>query len=146
MQFEGKSLVMDRFGYWPDFHDAEIKYFALWTPSKVGDLASAEMKIHCWELTSELDETNHYVLKNHSLVTFSFLHIEGISMDGFNHQNAIFSLNITDLAPEKTGVVAWEIQVEPSFGVELELKCQRIVVDSVLPSDENGNVAVEQSG
>jgi hypothetical protein len=138
MDFEGKKLVTEVFGEWPDFHDAEVKRFSFSTPSQTGDLSSAEMEIHCWELTSELNDKGCYILKNHSLVTFLFSQLEGISMNGFNHQNAIFSLNISNLAPEKVGVVAWNVRAEPSFGVEFELQCQRIIVTSVIKCDENG--------
>jgi hypothetical protein len=138
MQFKGSKLVTDRFGRWPKFHDAEVKRVSLMTPGKFGDLASVQMELHCWETTSELDEAGYYKLKNHSLVTFLFEHLEDIYLENFNHQNAINALEIESLASEEVGKVAWRITVDPSFGLELELRCQRIQVLSVVACDEEG--------
>lgn len=142
MQFKGSELVTERFGRWPDFHDAEVKRIALTTPAKVGDLASLQMDLHCWELTSEIDETGHCKLKNQSLVTFLFEHLDDISLENFNHQNAINALEIESLGPEVIGKVAWRVALDPSFGIELELSCQRIEILSVVSCDNQGRAAV----
>lgn len=138
MQFDGKQLVLARFGRWPAFHDAEVKRIVLTTPAKFGDLASLEMQLYCWDLTSELDDTGHYKVVNRSLITLLFAHLDEISLSNFNHQNAIYSLTIESLAPEKPGTVAWHVTVEESFGVELELRCQRLHVLGLLPCNEMG--------
>lgn len=142
MDFEGSHLLIEKFGKWPSFHDSEIRRLALATPKIHGDLASLEMVVHCWELSSDIDETGHYILRNHTLVTFAFEHLENITIKNFNHQNSIDSLEFEQLALEAPGVVAWRISTNPSFGVELDLSCQKIRVISAVSCDDKGKVEV----
>jgi hypothetical protein len=83
-------------------------------------------------MTKEVDAGGYYVLKNHTLVTMRFSDMEGLKLEGFNHQNVIFGLEIqpnksTDHANSK-----FHVEFDPSFGVDAIFDCSPIeVVDAV---------------
>ena len=45
--------------------------------------------IHVFEMTSDVDEKNYYILKNHVLVTLLFSKIVNLEINGFNFQNVL---------------------------------------------------------
>ena len=84
---EGAQQLHDWFGYWPTFHDAEI--ISLHLNRKNPSI----LKIHTWEMTSEVDEAGHYVMAKDVVVDF-MIDISGaddsLELYGFSHQNVIF--------------------------------------------------------
>src|SRR5579863_6498910 len=84
----GASELLDWFGYWPSFHDAEIVSLHL----NRGENSS--LRVHTWEMTKEVDEKGYYVLAKHVVVEFILEAVSGLSLNGFNHQNVIFGLEV----------------------------------------------------
>ncbi len=67
------NLVSSAMGYWPSFHDAEIIDF-----ETVGETVT--VKIHVWEMTSEVDDAGFFGKRNHHMVTLiadGVTHVEG---------------------------------------------------------------------
>ncbi len=103
----GAEQLVRVFGYWPSFHDAEVLRFCLDRSGHEGAWGpTAECIVHVFEMTSEVSPEGYYILKNHSLVTFRFLEVVEIELFDFNHQNALWGLEITNIA---------ERQLDPSF-------------------------------
>ena len=93
MEFiENHQLLINAFGYWPDFHDSPIVRSAL-------DGSSLELDLKVWEMTSQVDADGYFVLSKHHLVTFR---IKGITESenpiSFSDQNGLFSLQFSQLA------------------------------------------------
>lgn len=76
------------FGYWPNFHDAEILSLHL---NRAG---TSTMNIHTWEMTKEVDTKGFYVLSKHVVVAFAMKEIFDLSLNGFTQQNVVSSLGI----------------------------------------------------
>jgi hypothetical protein len=87
-QIPGAAELHDWFGYWPDFHDAEIISLHL---NRKG---SSSLLVHTWEMTKEVDEKGYYVLAKHVVVEFILETVSGLSLNGFSHQNVIFGLEV----------------------------------------------------
>jgi hypothetical protein len=85
---DGAQELYDWFGYWPDFHDAEILSLHL---NRSG---SSPLAIHTWVLTGEIDERNFYVRTKHVTVEFSLSGISDLNLNGFSIQNVIGDLYI----------------------------------------------------
>jgi hypothetical protein len=64
-EIEGASDVVNWFGYWPTFHDAEVLTITLERRS------GCRVVIHTFEKTSDLDSRGYYVLTKHAIVTFT---------------------------------------------------------------------------
>ena len=141
---EGSDRLTSIFGYWPSFHDAEIIEFNLWR----GDVEPEAnryifpvltTKIHLWELTSEIDARGSLVLRHHTLATLRFHDVDELSMEGFNHQNAIYGLEITRETREDGSPSFHRVEFEPAFGLAATFRCGRIEVVEADPfSPPNG--------
>jgi hypothetical protein len=82
----GSQKLIDIFGRWPSFHDAEVVELnfwrgqvkpGVWDDSTIMPVLTA--KIHIWI----------------ALATLRFEDVDDFRMEGFNHQNAIFGLSIS---------------------------------------------------
>ena len=135
----GVELLVDRFGSWPSFHDAEVLWIRLDRRNgfKVQG-PTVEMLLHVFEMTSEITEDGYYRLKNHSQVHFRFEHVTELQIADFNHQNAIFGLTIVD----ETGT-GWEnkhykVTFDSLYGVSGTFNCIRPEIVSVSPCNADG--------
>lgn len=127
------KAVIDWFGHWPNFHDAEVQRFCLYYGKDNGH-DSAQIAIHAFEMTRQI-VNGRYVLAKHAVVTFELDYIGISQLEGWNHQNALFALRF-----EKEGDDIVMLG-EGSFGVEFKISARDITIISVAPCDSNGNVA-----
>lgn len=87
---ENYHLVTSHFGYWPDFHDAEIisvccnrNFDTSWP--------SIEIKLHVFEMTNKV-VGRHYKLIKHCIVGIELIGVVEMELEGFNHQNVSFKI------------------------------------------------------
>jgi hypothetical protein len=122
-EIPGADQVVQWFGYWPSFHDAEVLSITL---NRSG---ASYVQIHTWEKTSEVDANGYYVRTKHAVVTFLF---EGFLMDReeisrmriewFNHQNVLTSLRVVRIPDGHS------LFLDGIFGVDACIDCERISV------------------
>jgi hypothetical protein len=84
----GATELVNWFGYWPDFHDAEILSLEL---NRTG---SSVLRIHTWEMTKDIDDQGFYILRKHVIVDLLFDHVIGLDLSDFNEQNVISGLSV----------------------------------------------------
>ncbi len=125
-------LLEDIFGYFPSFHDAEVLRVTLYRESAVRKLPTLEAQIHVFEITPEI-ENEHYVLKNHTLVTFRFSEIDELSWNGFNHQNVLSDLIIKDISDHQLERLKFEVQFDGIDDIDLHFRCRSIEITKVEP-------------
>lgn len=133
----GADRLTDRFGGWPSFHDAEVLRLVLDRHGANGPIA--EMLVHTWLMTDNVDAQGHYVLEKHTLVRFLFEQVTSIEVAGFNHQNVLFGLDFSEETVE--GERAFRVTLDPSYGLGGSLVCGLVVVADVTPCDEHGQPA-----
>jgi Immunity protein 50 len=85
---EGAKDLHDWFGYWPNFHDANLIRLDLDRSD------AATMLLHTWEMTKETDAKGYFVLVKHVIVEFVLKGIVALSLDGFAHENTLMGLAI----------------------------------------------------
>ncbi len=137
---ENHQLVVDKFGYWPDFHDAEIYRLTLDKLDRVKEgytCATLEFTIHCWEMTSEVDSNGYYKLEKHHLILFRFEDIFEVELDGYNHQNAVLSIEFEILEKNEKGFTPLHIEIDPAWGLGGEFKALNAKIISVHQCDKN---------
>jgi hypothetical protein len=132
-KIEHSKLLTDVFGRWPSFHDAEVVSIELFRQSKGVSEPNLRAKVHVFEMTQEIDDGGFYVLKNHVLVTFLFGGIDESQIAGFNQQNVLWDLAITDISSRQLERLRFEVHFSSSFGVEAEFKCSSIEIEAVAP-------------
>jgi hypothetical protein len=85
------QTVLEFFGYWPSFHDANvISYTAPTTENQ-----EVTLTLHTWEMTSDVDAKGYFVLRKHALISFHFTGVQDASLDRFDSGNILFGMNIT---------------------------------------------------
>lgn len=117
---EAASKVIEAFGYFPDFHDAEIIKLEInrnRTPEESYSTVSLTFTLHGWEMTSEITASGHFQLRKHHLITFRFDHIDEVKIQNFNHQNVISELSICKIEPVIDHALI-QVDFGSCFGIE----------------------------
>jgi hypothetical protein len=138
---DGEEKLKEIYGAWPSFHDAEV--WSL-TYQRTAEGFSVIMVIHTFQMTSEIDDTGYYVLKNHARVRIRFAGCSRASLDGFNHQNVLFGIEISDRDPAGPNP-PFQVRFDSSYGLAGSLQCESIVVEEERWKPPFG-VYAEQSG
>jgi hypothetical protein len=139
-----KSEKLTRiFVYWPSFHDAEVTELNFWR----GDVNPEEgryifpvltVKLHLWEITDDVDGRGYLGTRNHTLSTVRFHDVCKFRMEGFNHQKAIFGLDISQGERSEGPSPVFAVIFRPvAFGVDASLTCTRIEVLDAVPCIED---------
>lgn len=125
------SLLSDIFGEWPSFHDAEVLELRLDRNGPGG--VELEAKVHLFETTSEVTPEGFHRLQNHTLATLLFTGVDGLSLDGFNHQNVLFGLSLVDISDRQLDQLRWEVAFDSSHGVAARFLCETVAVVTAEP-------------
>jgi hypothetical protein len=124
--FEHSEKLTSIFGEWPSFHDAEVLRFALDRSGAEGPTLEAE--VHLFAVTSDVDATGHHILKNHTRVTLRFTEVAVCDLEGFNHQNVLFSLTTSNLDPATNEGRRLQVELSASYGLSATFQCKRAIV------------------
>jgi hypothetical protein len=101
-EFLGKIYAADQlinwFGHWPNFHDAEVMWIKLERGIELlqGNVR-IEFLVHAWEWISLRKNINHSELgvQNRCLVHFAFENCANILLEDFNQQNQLSAIRFT---------------------------------------------------
>ena len=120
-EFVGNAqLVIDRFGEWPSFHDAEVMRLSLDRNGRV-----LTLELMAFTMLDEVDDRGYFKHANQSLVTLRFAGINDVSLEGFNEQNVISGLFLTKDDD------ALKVVVSPLYGLSTEFSCARADVERI---------------
>ena len=127
------QAVVDFYGRWPSFHDANVPEYT--APDAKSE--SLGFTLHTWQMTNEVDAKGFYVLQKHALVSFRFHDIHDVDMDKFRSGNILFGMELIPNADFS------------SFGVELDsvmdmsgsFSARSGEVISVIPCTSDGKAA-----
>lgn len=130
--------MMDWFGYWPTFHDAEVLSIVL---NRSGE---SRVEIHAFETTREADARGYFVLAKHAVITFNLegfpLDSEGVTkvrVEFFIHQNVLNSASV-----EKTPD-GYVLTLDGIFGADASICCERMSV-SLEPGGPSGDTVASR--
>jgi Immunity protein 50 len=110
----GVTKLHDWFGYWPDFHDAEVVSLHL---NRKGN---SFLRVHTWDTTKELDEKGYYVQAKHIVVEFILESVSDLCLNDFSGQNVISGLGI-----EKTSS-GFRLELGACYGLAGTIDAERI--------------------
>jgi hypothetical protein len=123
------EAVVDTYGCWPSFHDAEIHRMTFErSPS-----AWIEVVVHCFEITNKVTEMGYLKLEKHNLVTFRFDNVTNVQMQGHNRQNAIFGLSLNHDGVPAGPEMSWRVRFDAAHGADLQFSCEDAIVLCVEP-------------
>jgi hypothetical protein len=135
-EIENASALVEVFGAWPSFHDAEVYSLAMSRESS--EAPRLDMRIHVFGRRSEIDSIGQYGRVNHRFATLQFTRVAALELSGFNEQNALFALIIEPGDQTAAEPRRWDVRFESSYGVGATFGCDRIIVTNVEPIVEAG--------
>lgn len=139
-RIDNASAVIDVFGRWPSFHDAEVHWMKLDRAGAFEDDIGpmVEALVHAFEMTSEVDSGGYFRLRNHVLVHFRFCEVVDLELSDWGVQNALLGLGIRDIRDRQLERSWFEVEFTSSFGVCALFLCRGVEVMSVTPCSAQG--------
>jgi hypothetical protein len=115
-EIPGAFELRDWFGYWPDFHDAEVISLHL------NRRGNSFLRVHTWDTTKEVDEKGNYVQTKHVVVEFILESVSDLCLNDFSGQNVISGLGI-----EKTAS-GFRLALGACYGLAGTIDAERISI------------------
>lgn len=119
---KNSNLLNKHFGYWPSFHDCEIKKIIL---DSEKDLVNLE--IYSFTIENSLKLNGEYKKLNECIIKFILRGIKELSLKDFSDQNVIDEFIIEK---HLDGV---KMIIESSNGLEGDIKCEIIEIEEIQP-------------
>jgi hypothetical protein len=136
---EGHEKVVTAFGYWPVFHDSEVRSLTLDRNRMLfGEIANAriEMVVHAMQWTKV--PAGNAPIFNHHLVHFEFEQVDDVELSGFNHQNALFELIFKPALESDITRPSYGLVLNPAHGLGGFFRYARGKVLRVVPCNKEG--------
>ena len=131
VNFDGAELVTNWFGQWPSLHDWEVLSVNVDRGDKLhGPIVS--VKVHAFQMTSEITDQGFYKLEKHCLIEFRFDEVDCLQLKNANHQNVIEDIFLTDAVAED-GTKRIAVHFESIYGLELDFECSKAQVAALTP-------------
>ena len=127
----GADAVVDRFGDWPTFHDMEV--VSLGMDRRGPDGPVLEFLVHVWKRTTRVTSDGHYERILHSLIRFRCARVDANEFEGFNFQNVLDGLSLSQL--EGGGV---RVELSTNYGLTGGFTCGEVRVIEVIPATPEG--------
>jgi len=128
-KIKNAKLLLDHFGEWPCFHDSEVISIHLDRGTiDTFDMPTMEVTINLvdWPRFNETKEWVH-----NPKITLRFKGSSFEYIDGFNYQNVLEEMKITEINQIKDKGGKFEIDLVGSFGCGVRFKCDEIEVLSL---------------
>ena len=143
----GYHRLTSLFGYWPSFHDSEVLCVRLERRQFIEGIGpNLDALIHVFEMTSEVSPDGSYVLRHHSLVHFRFHGVVELRLEGFNLQNMLWELAISDIGEQQSERIHFQVEFVPSFGLSASFQCNRIELLTVTRCKEDATPLSDEAG
>jgi Immunity protein 50 len=116
-QVPGAQGLVDLYTCWPSFHDAEVVSLELNRQGR------SRIKVHTFATMKEIDSRGYYVTDKHTLVSFLLEGVSSLQLNGFNHQNVIFGIDL------KRTLAGYELLLEGCYGIEGRIECAQLFIE-----------------
>lgn len=98
VEIDNSALLVNLFGHWPDFHDAELRGLRLEAPHR--GQPSLEADIEVAEMSLEVDARGYFRERQRVLTTLRFANVLEVAVSDFRDQNVLDALEIRDSTAE----------------------------------------------
>ena len=120
------EIVIEHFGYWPQFQDAEVAKVTFESHSGYWPLVT--FVISAFEMTKEIDERGYFKLTKQCDIELYFTGVEEIDFERFSHQNVLMSLDF-----EESGSFI-KTTFDASVGLDAVIFSEGVSVVSLIPT------------
>jgi hypothetical protein len=116
-QVPGAAGLIEWFGSWPSFHDAEIVRLEL------DRRGPSKLQIHTSRMLPTVDEHGYYGSDRHVLVTFVLSEVSNLQLEEFNQQNVISGLEL------KRCENGFELVLWPCYGISGTVTAKQVAIE-----------------
>lgn len=130
MEVINREALIDHFGEWPSFHDAEVYGVRLDSGQRTAGVVSVQLDVHVFAVDGRLPSGRLNFVK-HALVTLEFEDVEALDLEGFGPQNVL-----DDLVLEPVHLAAGrqvQVTLPSSNGLEGSFRCRFVTVLDAVP-------------
>ena len=127
------QAVLDVYGQWPLFHDAEVSTYVAAT----SESQSLALTLHTWQMTNEVDAKGYFVLRKHTLVSFRFDGIFDVEMAAFGADNILFGMKFFP----GSGGSSFRVVLDSVMDKSGSFSARKGEVISVIPCTPDGHEA-----
>ncbi len=120
---EHADVILNHFGYWPSFHDAEVVSLHFDRNFREG-LPRLWIQVYAFEMTDTV-KAGYYQLVKHCLINFEFEGVVESEVDGFNHQNAVYGIEFGIEGSLLT------CTIDPAYGIKGFISARKIKVKNL---------------
>jgi hypothetical protein len=126
------DALIDRFGEWPSFHDAEVYGLRLDSGQRRDGFVRLQLDIHVFAVGGQLPG-GRLDFRDHTMVTLEFDEVESIELEGFGPQNVLDGLGIAEFHGAAGRQI--EVTLPSSNGLEGRFRCRTVAVIDTAPYD-----------
>ncbi len=129
-EIKNVEKLIEVFGRYPSFHDAEILSIKLERSfDKRSSNSALTAKIRIYQARERFNNSEEKFIrwKNYE-VDFEFSDIKLLQLENFNHQNVINDLIVKTLPTSETERHVFSVQIESIFGCEAFFKCNKVEI------------------
>jgi immunity protein 50 of polymorphic toxin system len=90
------EALVDRFGEWPSFHDAEVLGLRLDSGQRTDGIVRLQLDVHVFAIERGAAR-DRLSFVNHTLATLEFDEVEAVEFEGFGPQNVLDDLLLEDV-------------------------------------------------
>ena len=133
------AKVTEAFGYWPHFHDAEVRSLSMDRNQVLsGEIYNARIVLVIHALESTEAGPGMEPKSNHHLVQFEFDEVDDVHLQGFNHQNALLGLRFEQAQGVPNRETRHRVAIDAAHGLAGSFTYRRGRVVSVIPCSDKG--------
>jgi hypothetical protein len=125
-----REALVDRFGDWPSFHDAEVYGLRLDSGQRTDGVARLQLDVHVFAIDGQLPD-GWFNCVDHTLVTFEFEGVEAVELDRFGPQNVLDDLVMEDI--NVGGGRQVEVWLPSNNGLDGSFRCRTVTVLNAVP-------------
>ena len=119
--------LIEAFGYWHSFHDAEI-HRAVLDRGAPGERPSVTLLVNVYDSSGAVDERGYYDVRVNVMVTLRFTDVADLELSDLGVQNVINELR---LEAQDGGRIA--VELGPCYGLNGVFTCGTVEVLEVTP-------------
>ena len=124
------EALVERFGDWPSFHDAEVYGVRLDSGQRTDGVARLQLDVHVFAIDGQLPG-GRFSFVDHTLVTFEFEDIGAVELDGFGPQNVLDDLIMEDINAAAGRQV--HVTLPSNNGLGGSFRCRTVIVLDAVP-------------
>jgi hypothetical protein len=124
------ETLVERFGRWPSFHDAEVYGVSLDSGQRSDGRTRLRLDVHVFAV-EDRPSGDEFNFVNHTLVSLEFDDVDSLSLEGFGPQNVLDDLVLEEISAAAGQQV--QVSLPANNGMTASFRCTGVTVIDAVP-------------